>query len=461
MARFRIVLAAAAAALSLVFMSLLGDADTDILANADSPSITITPDYGPPEGGGDCAISGVDGFVQLPTDVGIKFSGGNKGQVINPEVDDQGAIKVVIDFQYSPQPSSEQFLMGYRFGSNTSSNNAFVFSADASNFRSYYSSGSPSAALTVGASDDRRHTVTKIGTTNTINGTNAQPFSTSVTPPGGSVSGTSTDNRAFQYWGPLYLGGVSNGDYPQSSFVGIVYSYTIYQNDMTTPVRKLVPAAWANGVDPQGNQLIAYGFYDQVSKKLFGDMKGSTVFTAWNSATSSSYSAVLSAKLGGNTLGLSVNATTTTGQTFSFTPKLTCGPIPAHDPGYVPLVVNMNGTTTTVDNAYLYGTPAELNVVKRGWDCGDNGDYSYEQIMEGACTEIPTGSQTLPSGTLVTWTYTVTYAGLGDTGLTEVTVKDDKILGEDGNPIQICHFDTLPINTSMGCVATGEVRAGP
>ena len=453
MARPRIFLAAAAVALAMVSMSLLGDTGTNRLANADDPSVqpAITPNFGPPEGGGGCALTGVDGFIKLPTGVGIQFDG---GEVINPEVDDKGTIKVVIDFQYASKPGSGQewFLMGYK-----NENNAFMISANSTNFRSYFYGGSN--AETVGASDAIRHTVTKIGTTISSNTT---AYSTSFDP-GLSISGTSASTSLFSDWGPLYLGGYSTGDYPAGSFVGTIYRYTIYKNNNL--VSDLVPAAWADGPDAQGKQKVTYGFYDEVSKKLFGNMLKKKdangkdkVLTA-----SGSYSAVFSAKLDNNPLVLSVNATGTTGQGLSFTPNLTCGPIPAHAPGYVPLVVNMNGTVTTVDNAYLYGTPAELKVVKRGWDCG-NSTYTYDQIMDGACQEIASDPETiLPSGTRVTWTYTVTYQDLSNqsTGLIDVTVTDDKILGQDGNPTQICHFDTLPINTPVGCVASGEVRADP
>ena len=448
MARPRIFLAAAVA-LAMVSMSLLGNTGTNRLANADPPVISINPDNGPPEGGGNCTLTGVDGFVKLPTDVGIQFDG---YEVVNPEVNDKGTIKVVIDFQYASKPSAEQFLMGYK-----NVDNAFMISANSTNFRSYFYGGSN--AETVGSSDAIRHTVTKIGTTIS---TNTTAYSTSFVP-GSSISGTSAYTSLFSDWGPLYLGGFSTGDYPTGSFVGTIYRYTIYQNNNL--VSDLVPAAWADGLDSQGKQKVTYGFYDEVSKKLFGNMLNKKtpdgkdrVLTA-----SGSYSTAFSAKLDNNPLILSVNATGTTGQGLSFTPNLTCGPIPAHAPGYVPLVVNMNGTTTTVDNAYLYGTPAELSVVKRGWDCG-NSTYTYDQIMDGACQEIQSDPETiLPSGTRVTWTYTVTYQDLDETstGLTDVTVTDDKILGEDGSLTQICHFDTLAINTPVGCVASGEVRVGP
>jgi len=444
--------------ISLLATSLVGSTSYADLISTASPqpgsgitaiansAVSIDPTDGPVSGGGDCALNGVTGFVILPPDNGIVFSG---KQVINPEVDDKGIIKVVIDFQYSQKPSdsTEMFLMGYKQGTNS---NAFMFSAKNSKFLSYYFGGVN--GLEVGTSDTVRHTLTKTGTTTGTSG-----FTQGVTTlnPGTTTNSGQTSNVSWDDWGPLYLGGYSVGTSPTGSFVGTVYSYTIYQNDMTKPVRELVPAAWVNGLDAQGNPRTVYGFYDKQSGRLFGDMKGaSQPLTATNAATRAP---VVKAYLGGNALGVSTGQATLDGNTYSFLPSVSCGPIPAHEPGWVDLVVDVNGVQTTVPDAYVYWTDGELTVTKRAWRCGDDQINTYEEIIGGACgSQIDSGS-TLPNGTVITWTYTTTYVytgaveNQGSTGLTDVVVRDD-MLGE------VCEIDSLPINTPVGCVASGPVQ---
>ena len=445
MARPRIILAAVAVALSMVSMSLLGDTGTNRLANADPPVISINPDNGPPEGGGNCTLTGVNGFVLIDA---LKFTG---IQSIDPGIRTEGVdgigsyspVEVVIDFQYTSLTSTESYLFGFSERGQTSISGAFQFSATSSQFKTYY--GSTSSAITGVTANLNRHQV-KMSNGKTYVDDMATPKVTWTN--GGSFQG---------YYGPIYLGGYSIGSMPSpqnsaipQNFSGYMYGVQIWQNG--TQVRDMKPAAW-NETTTTGTKTV-YGFYDTINNKLYWDLK--------KTLQGGPASVSLSAQLGGQNLPLYYSSDAMK-DTPSTPPVVTCGPIPAHAPGYVPLVVNANGTTTTVDNAYLYGTPAELKVVKRGWDCG-NSTYTYDQIMDGACQEIASDPETiLPSGKRVTWTYTVTYQDLSNqsTGLTDVIVTDDKILGQDGNPTQICHFDTLPINTPVGCVASGEVKAGP
>ena len=121
----------------------------------------------------------------------------------------------------------------------------------------------------------------------------------------------------------------------------------------------------------------------------------------------------------------------------------------------------------SVETTYLYIAHGELTVVKRGWidlpdlGSGVTGEALHDLLVGGSsgAVEVAWGSP-LPSGTTVTWTYTLTYiyrvgaapyGGAGDTALTGVVIEDDK-LGE------VCGIEILHLNTPIGCTASGALE---
>ncbi|MDR2897076.1 MAG: IPT/TIG domain-containing protein [Propionibacteriaceae bacterium] len=125
-----------------------------------------------------------------------------------------------------------------------------------------------------------------------------------------------------------------------------------------------------------------------------------------------------------------------------------------------------DGTSTiaSLTDAYVYTFDSTLTVDKRAWTNAPAGLSSgdlYQAIMSGSsgAIELPIGA-TITPGTTVTWTYTVedSYVypdslapGTADIGLTDAVVTDDQISGA------ICTIDTLMINQSTGCAASGVV----
>lgn len=138
---------------------------------------------------------------------------------------------------------------------------------------------------------------------------------------------------------------------------------------------------------------------------------------------------------------------------------LTCV-VPAHLAGLVAVEMVVGGQTV-LRTDYLYHTSPELTIVKRAWTGVPDG-AAHDDIVSGqtGAAEAPVGAA-VPSGTRLTWTYTVTSieaganpaigadASLGQ-GSFDIVVVDD-ILGP------VCTIASLAPNTSAGCLATGKV----
>jgi hypothetical protein len=137
--------------------------------------------------------------------------------------------------------------------------------------------------------------------------------------------------------------------------------------------------------------------------------------------------------------------------------------------GEVALVVTLtldNQVIDTFTTTFTYVAPGDLTIIKRAWvDVPKVAPESlYGMLMgndHGGAREILAGA-TVPPGTEITWTYTLTYTylvggvaygGSSDIALTSVVVTDDQ-LGE------VCTLATVFLNTPTGCVASGPVSGG-
>jgi len=408
------------------------------IAPLDASLVTMTPSSGPIEGGGDCTITGVSGFSLIEY---IEFTG---YQAIDPGVDDKGAgggdgspVRVVIDFKYTTS-SGDSYLFGY----SQVGGGAFQFGTKSDGyFYTYYSSPN---GTKLSARNTSRHTLDKSNNVTSLDGSVVNTAST---------SGMQALFDQYGY-GPLYLGGYSNGGPPSTTsttrnFIGYIYKYQIYKGGSL--VRDMWPAVWTQNT---GSGLTTvYGLYDKVTQKLFTSLNWSPALESSRTLKGSSPAPAISATLGGQPLPVYLSD-------IKNPNTLTCGPIPAHVVGDAALTVTNGSTTLTNPQAYRYWADGDLSVVKRGWDCDDSvaldAPNAYDQVIEG-CEELPSGSE-VSSGTTVTWTYTATYSyskpnaptDSGQVGATNVIVSDDKV-----GPV--CTIDVLYLNTPVGCVASGLV----
>jgi len=125
--------------------------------------------------------------------------------------------------------------------------------------------------------------------------------------------------------------------------------------------------------------------------------------------------------------------------------------------GAVGVTVLFKGTTlASFPDGYTYWADGVLKVEKKAWLTAAS-PLDFGTVRRGA-TELPS-RELLRPGTMVAWTYTVTYGyvvggqpygGPGDIGLTQLEVVDDQ-LGV------VCVIATVHLNTPAACTDAGPV----
>jgi len=244
----------------------------------------------------------------------------------------------------------------------------------------------------------------------------------------------------------IFVGAANTGDATttaDSAFTGVIYNVRVWSGG--TLVQELMPAAWTVA------GVTVYGLQDAVSGALFVN-QGSGTLTAVTIVRATVDIPPVTINHGGPVDQNSITVVSDSQVTY------TC---PPRDAGKVNVSATINGVATnTLVNAYLYWVSGDLSIAIRGWTNASG--LSYTDIIDvpnhSGAVEVPNGGS-VPTGSMVWWTYTVTYShndpvtgqpsGTGQPGASGVVVTD-AVLGT------ICTID-VPVNTPVGCVASGEV----
>ena len=164
---------------------------------------------------------------------------------------------------------------------------------------------------------------------------------------------------------------------------------------------------------------------------------------------------------GGSSVALTFGDAACTNPTIIDDTTLTCS-TPAHTAGPTAVAVAVNGQALAFSATFLYYTSPVLSIAKHAWLDVPPG-ATHDDIVGGrtAARGLPLGA-ILPPGQTVTWTYTVSSKETGadpsygadasrGQGSFDISVDDD-MLGH------ICTIASLDPNSSVGCVASGEVQ---